>query len=179
MPLATNKTDSTISLTDHPGHHNALASAVNKGGADMVRLAADAALSSTTLTNLTGMSFSVAATTAYAYEFWIPYRSATLTVGKGFAVTVPAGFTLLTYAVETHGFAADGAASSWHGVGTTSGDAVVSTATVAINTTYLATLKGLLTTGATAGLIQLQHSSETATSTTVMAGAVGWLRTLT
>lgn len=142
-----------------------------------VRLAADlAALTTTTLGNLTGLAFPVAASQDYYFRFVIPYQAAGTASGVRFAVTAPGAPTLLSYKVEILGQAADGTDASFVGAGTASGDAVISTADVAVSTNYVAIIEGILSNGTTAGTLQVQAArggGATGANITIKKGAYG------
>jgi hypothetical protein len=73
-------------------------------------------------------------------------------------------------------FAADGVDGSWIGSGTASGDTILSTGVVAINTVYLARLTGVFRNGANVGNLQVQARSEVnASAVTVKSAAWGIL----
>jgi hypothetical protein len=147
------------------------------GGPTVVKLTADlAAATSVTLANTTGLSFSVTAGTYYAFEFLIVYSSAATTTGLKASLTVPASTVFAASAsIPT---AADGASAMWHGWITTSGDAVTGSGVQAINTNYVAVLKGVILPSGN-GTLQVQHATEIAASgITVKRGSCGILYTL-
>lgn len=144
-------------------------------GLDVTRKPADQAISSTSLTNVTDLVFPVVANSVYSFEFLVPFSSVALTTGIGLAVSCPASPALLSYQAEIP-FAADGVDATWIGSGTASGDTILSTGVVAINTVYLARLTGVLRNGANAGNLQVQARSEVnASAVTVKSGAWGIL----
>lgn len=121
------------------------------------------ALTSTTLANVTGLSFAVAATTCYEFRFLVLFQSAATTTGLKLGVTCPASPTAFAYGIRTP-IAADGAGGEWQGWGTASGDAVTGTGVQAANTVYVAEVFGVLRTGATSGTLQLQAATEVSNS---------------
>lgn len=121
------------------------------------------AFTSTTVSNATGLSFAVAATTCYEFRFLVLFQSAATTTGLKLGMTCPASPTAFAYSVRTP-IAADGAGGEWQGWGTTSGDAVTGTGVQAANTVYVAEVFGVLRTGATSGTLQLQAATEVGNS---------------
>jgi hypothetical protein len=139
-----------------------------------VRLGADVTSNSTTLANVTGLALPVSASTAYTFSFYVLYQSAATTTGIGLSVTTPSGS--ISYTVAIPGAAADGLSALWTGWGTFTDDPVISTATPATGTTYVAHVYGVVHTGAGAGNLQLRLRSEVAASTvTVKADSWGAL----
>jgi hypothetical protein len=127
------------------------------------RLTADTAgITATALANVTGLSFTVASGVVYRFDFAIVYRSAALTTGIRLGLTTPA-FSNFAANVRIAGFAADGTDSVFEGPLTTSGDSVMSTATVAITTDHPAWIRGIIIPSA-AGTVQLQAATEVASS---------------
>lgn len=149
-----------------------------------VRKTADQTNSTVTLANVTDLAFPVTTGADHTFEFIVAYTSATATVGVAFAVTCPAlgaagyiGYTVEVIRVAETGIGTAPTATNMQqvGSGTTSGDAVGSDATPTTNTPYIAYIKGICTNPSAAGNIQLQHRSETATTTTVLKGSWGRL----
>jgi hypothetical protein len=131
-------------------------------GDSVVKLTADlAASTATALTNTTGLSFAVTSGTTYRFAALILFRSAALTTGIRLGATTPA-FSVYSARISIP-FAVDGSGGIFHGVLTTSGDSVVSSAVPAINTDLLASIEGVLIPSAS-GTFQLQHASEVAGS---------------
>lgn len=149
-----------------------------------VRKTADQANSTITLANVTDLSFAVTTGADHTFEFIVAYTSATATVGVAFAVTCPAlgaagymGYTveIIRSAETAIGTAPTATNMQQVGSGTASGDAVGSDATPATGTPFIAHIKGICSNPSAAGNIQLQHRSETATTTTVLKGSWGRL----
>lgn len=147
------------------------------GGPTTVKLTADlAAATVVALANTTGLSFSLTANTYYAFEFMVVFSSAATTTGLRVGFTCPA-FTLMSCSVSIP-TAADGASAMWHGWITTSGDSVVGSGVQAINTNYVAVLKGVILPSSN-GTLQVQHATEIAGSgVTIKRGTCGILYTL-
>jgi hypothetical protein len=131
-------------------------------GDSVVKLTADlAASTATALTTTTGLSFAVTSGTTYRFAALVVFRSAALTTGIRLGATTPA-FSVYSARISIP-FAVDGSGGIFHGVLTTSGDSVVSSAVPAINTDLLASIEGVLIPSAS-GTFQLQHASEVAGS---------------
>lgn len=134
-----------------------------------VRKSADQTFSSTTMANVTDMSFAVASGQDYAFEFTVPFTAGpATTTGIGFDVTVPALTGYVAYGVEIFGFAADAAAGAWHGVGSASADAVLSTGVAVASAINLARIKGVLSNPSAGGTLQLRAKTEVASSNVVV-----------
>lgn len=132
--------------------------------------------STVTMGDATGLSFAVANGTYYAYRFLVLFQTAAITTGIRLSVTHPAA-TLTAYTALIPA-AADAVNALYSGWGTASDDAVVGTGVQAANTTYLATLEGVLLPSA-GGTLQLRFASEVAASAvTVKRGSAGILTTL-
>jgi hypothetical protein len=149
-----------------------------------VRKTADQANSTVTLANITDLAFAVTTGADHTFEFIVAYTSATATVGVAFAVTCPTlgvngyiGYTveIIRSAETAIGTAPTATNMQQVGSGTSSGDAVGSDATPATGTPFIAHIKGICSNPSAAGNIQLQHRSETATTTTVLKGSWGRL----
>lgn len=143
-----------------------------------VKLEADISPAATAIAaaDITGLSFPVTANTHYTYRFLILFQTTATTTGIRLGVTHPAA-TLTAYTANIPA-AADGAAGMYSGWGTTSGDLVVGTGAQAINTTYLATIEGVLLPSAN-GTLQARYATEVANSAvTVKRGSAGTLTPL-
>lgn len=200
--FATNKANTTTTDTDHPGHHNDLADAVNKVEAELgtdpsasfttvrarldfmtsVRKTADQTNATTTLANVTDLVFPTVASVDYTFTFWIPFSSNTQTVGIGFALTCPSltGYICANVWIPRLGdVAATAPATPPEQVGqiTSSGDVVTSDQVGAINVLYIAKIEGVMSNASASGNIQVQVKAEAAGTVTVKKGASGILYT--
>lgn len=135
------------------------------GSITHVKKASDQAISGSSLVNVTGLSFSVAAATDYFFEFFVAYVSLTTTVGLGLAVTAPASPTMFSYNAEIPNLP-DAGGGDWQGQGTASGDQVTApnVPSGGASLVYIARIQGILSNGANAGTVQLQAANETATN---------------
>lgn len=125
----------------------------------------------------TGLSFAVVAGTYYRFRFDLIYRSTVLTVGLKLALTIPS-VTVFSARSLIAGFAADGAGDGFVGNMTASADSVISTAVVAVNTDYVATVEGIILPSAN-GTLMLQYAAETTGATvTLRRASAGELITL-
>ena len=188
---------------DHPGSHNRVNEEVNAVAAALgtnfqgsfsdlkTRLAAtqtcrktaDQTNNTVTLANLTDLSFPIAVGLDYEFEFTIPFSGSAAGVGLGLALTCPTltGFLAARVDIPRLVEPAVGTAPAsdmlYSGAITSSGDVVVADSIPAINTIYIATIKGTLSNASAAGTLQAQFRAEAATSTlTVKKGASGLLR---
>lgn len=141
------------------------------------KITADAAaLTGTTLTNVSGLGFAVTAGNYYSFEFVVLFQSAATTTGLRLGLTLPAA-TVYSASVDIP-IAADGAGGSMQGWLTTSGDSVLGTGVQAATTTYAATIRGLILPSAS-GTLQVQAATEVASSAiTIKQGSHGIMRTV-
>ena len=179
---------------DHAAHHNKLAEEVvaiaTELGVDPAgtftdvalrfnarltcRKTADQNMTTSTLANVTDLSFAVASGQDYAFKFLVPFTSGTtITTGFALGVTCPALTGYITYGVSIYAFGADGAGSNWFGIGTSSGDKVMSTAQIAASTITFAKVEGIMSNASASGTLQLQAATEIAATTVVRRGAWG------
>jgi hypothetical protein len=131
----------------------------------------------TTVGSTTGLGLSLAANTTYTFDYVVLFQSSALATGIGLALTGPASPSYIDYTV-TIPIGADGTGAMYSGWGTTYDDTVLGTAVQAANTTYVARIYGVITTGATAGTLTPRFRSEINGNTvTVKAGSWGSLNT--
>src|SRR3990167_5062236 len=131
--------------------------------------------SSTTLVNVTGMTFACASTTLYHYKFISMHKSGTATVGVKYSVTYPSS-TIAAGKVDSINLASVTTAAM-HGLISTSGTAITGTSVVAANTICIAVIEGIVR-ATNAGSIQLQACAEAAGTIWIMDGSVGLLYTI-
>lgn len=136
------------------------------GGPTTTRKAGDQSTTSTTLTSAVNMSLPITANRYHWFEFLVLFRSSLATNGIRLAVTSPAGNTRFGYTMDIP-VAADGTGATRHGWGTASGDANVGTGVEAINTDYVAYVRGVILPTLT-GVVQLQFASELSGNTITM-----------
>lgn len=154
------------------------ASLAATGSSSVSKLAADVGpTTSTALANVTGLSAAVSANTDYRFEFTVLFQVDSIGSGIKLAITAPAGASIF-YAVEIP-TATDSTNGDLEGQGTSSGDAVTTTATPAANTTFVARITGIARISSTAGALQVQHASSSAIQqVTTKAGSAGILTPL-
>lgn len=114
----------------------------------------------------TGLSFAVVSGTYYRFRFDVVYRSTVLTVGLKLGLTIPTATVFSARAIIA-GFTTDGAGDGFIGNITSSGDSVISTAVVATNTDYVATIEGIILPSAN-GTLMVQYAAETTGATVTM-----------
>jgi hypothetical protein len=127
-----------------------------------VKGVSDLAFTTTTLSDVTGLSFAVNANQLYKYKAFVFYTSAVTTTGLGIGLTYPVS-TLATAQVSTPS-GTDGTASFFQGTINSSGDSVLSTATPVANTQHLSIIEGAIL-PSVAGTVQLRARSEVNAST--------------
>lgn len=138
-------------------------------------LGSDTSVATTTLTNVSGLSMSVAANTNYCFEFYILH---TAQVTPRITVTTPASPTMLYFQV-TYGLYGTTTQTSAtpdpsERITTSGGGAGAATAPGDTTEVHHTTITGVLRNGANAGSIQLQACGKTsATSWTIKRGSFG------
>ena len=125
-----------------------------------------------TLAN-TSLNFAVTNGVYYAFRFYCLWRSTVATVGLKLGLTTPT-FTVFGATVRIL-IAADGVGAELQGAITTSGDSVIGTAAVAINTDYVSVIEGVILPSAT-GTLMVQYAAEaTGATVTMRNGSAGEL----
>lgn len=137
-----------------------------------VKLASDVANSTTTLSNVTGLSFTGAANTTYIVDFMGTFQSAATTTGIAVALDIPSGTISAFYehATSLTGSAPIEQIADAATIGRTSG-------VRAANTNVPIVGKVIIAIGGTGGTVQLQFRSEIASSAITMKAALtamGW-----
>jgi hypothetical protein len=162
-------------LTYDPSTKQMMVTKINAGPSS-VKLTSDlTAYTSTTLTDATGLGFSVNANSYYHFRFLIVFSSAATTTGIRLSVSAPASPAVFS-ATAGIPVAGDGAGGQLQGWITASNDAVIGTGVQAINTNYIAIVEGTILTGASGGTLQLRYGSEVAGSgVTIKRASLGQL----
>lgn len=137
------------------------------GLAILARSTASDTSSSTTLKNLTGLTFSGEANTTYDIFVGVPFQNTSLLGGLGLAITGPSGADLVAM-TEIPSSLGGLAALQLNVLGT----AVVSTSIGAINTNQYAVIHGRIRINATAGPVQVQFSRGGTGTITVQANCI-------
>lgn len=101
----------------------------------------------------------VLAGSTYYFDCYILFQTTTTTTGFALSVRTPAAVGGIFYTAEIP-IAADGTGGAFQGWGTSSNDRIVGTGVQAANTTYVASLRGVLMNGANAGDLTVAFSSE-------------------
>lgn len=144
-------------------------------GITVVRRTADFSVSSTSLADVTGMGFSVAASTNYIGQYVVFFNTNATTVGIRLSINGPASPTQIKYGA----FVATGAAgtndSTMAQMSATAYDTQIVTTSGPGLTNAVATIWFNLRNGSNAGTLILRHASETATETIVESGTHGWI----
>ncbi len=138
-------------------------------------LAADITTAAGALGNAAGMALAVKSNTSYAFKFFVRYRSNNVAAGIGLAIGTLA-FSTQDYTVRIAAAAA-GLGPPVEGTRRAANVVATSFTVDIINSNLLATVEGLITTGATSGNIQLRWLSSDGVSTiTMRAGSGGYLQ---
>lgn len=141
------------------GSSTALGALANLG-IGFAKLTGDQTCSATTtVTNITGLSFSVTSGLYYEFEFVLVVQSDTSTTGVRVTLTTPT-FTIFSAVVSTCQ-STDGTLGSFMGNITSSGDEVTSALVAATGTDYIMLIKGVILPSAN-GTVQLQGACEVA-----------------
>lgn len=149
------------------------------GGQTIVKSSSVLTVTGTTLLNIPNLETTLLANTTYQYNFYILYQTTVTTTGARFAMEFPGTPITLAYTTEIM-FAADGAGGAFQCSGTTDNDACIGTAVVAASTSYLTHIKGVVTTGASGGVMVPQIACELASpaQATARPGSVGIIVTV-
>ena len=113
---------------------------------------------STTVADVTGLSYAVTAGVTYKYKFYVLYTSAAVGTGLKLGVSYPAA--TVASANARIAYAGDGGNSYYEGSLTSATDSVTATAVAATGTVYVAYVEGVLVPSAN-GTLQLRAGSET------------------
>lgn len=134
--------------------------------------------SSTALTDVTGMSLTVAANTYYMFEYFVPWSSNATANGITLAVTCPSSPTLISYGID-FGYRVGSAATTagmYRGDADASATALAAGTVITVDRINMAYVHGILVNGANAGTVQLQYAGEDGANTSkVWQGAFGRL----
>ncbi len=142
------------------------------------KLASDVTNSTTTIANVTGLSFPVAASTDYRMRCSLMYRSAAIGTGIKVSVTGPATPTAVTGMFQTY-VSALASATTQGSLFRAYDGGVASTGVDTANVDTPGTLDVTFRNGANAGTLQVRFNSEVAASTVTMkAGSACELYTL-
>lgn len=138
---------------------------------------ADQTVATTTLGNVTDLSFTVAASTLYAFEFWLVYQAAVGTTGLKIAVAVTTATSdVLVYEIQNP--IANGALGT-DNLSTqqfqASAGTLTQAATVTATTNYIAFVRGVISVTGTGGTITLQFAGDAAANITAKKGSFGKL----
>jgi hypothetical protein len=131
---------------------------------------------STTLANVTGLSFSLLPNLGYGFRFCLQYASGATGTGLKIGVFAPTSPTSFSATADIYGLAADGPSGAVFSGHLVNGDVVTSTGVVTANQVFPAIVIGSIINGVTAGNLQLQWASEDGAATvTPKAGSWGEL----
>ena len=136
------------------------AAALANLGISYAKLTSDfTASATTTVANVTGLSFAVSNGLYYRFRFTLVVQADTSTTGIRVTITTPT-FTILSALVYTCQ-STDGTLGSFTGNITASGDEVTTGQVAAINTDYIMVIEGIILPSA-GGTVQLQAACEVA-----------------
>jgi hypothetical protein len=133
---------------------------------------ADDTTTGTALVNTTNLGLTLSANTTYTFNYFILFQSAAANTGIGLAVNGPASPSLISYSVHTPQ-AGDNTSAMFSGWGTALDDTVLATGTPTANTTFVARIHGVISTGASGGTLLPRFRSEL-NGTTVRVMAQSW-----
>ena len=128
---------------------------------------------STSLNNVTEGVISLAANTLYRITMYVRFSSTASGTGIRLGLTCPTGAAIS--AVVSIPVRSDSTSGAFQGTIVVSGDSVIGTGVEIAGTAYIAVIQGVVSTGATAGSLQLQFGSEvTGSSVSVLPFSVGF-----
>lgn len=138
-----------------------------KGLSSFIRKTTDQTTTTTSVANVTDMSFTVTAGVLYKYKMNVLYTSAATTTGLRIGITYPAA-TITSAIANIPGATTDGTSFLYSGFISTSGDSVMSANSPAVSpTVMMANIEGTFM-ASTTGVIQLQAASEVNSSAIVI-----------
>lgn len=139
----------------------------------MRKSTADQTVATATLTAVTGLSFTYAASSFYEAEFLCVCQAGATTTGFGFALDTSTAVTTCNVTFD-HALAATGTTTGGYAVGDNGVTAIgVSSGVPTANQDVLVRVHCVLNTGATGGTAQLTFRPEVAASATIRAGSHG------
>jgi len=124
--------------------------------------------------NATGLSFSVQANSKYKFKFFVGASNTSAAQAVRFTVTTPSGIVRLC-AIGQLAQNTDGTGVFYSGHITASGDQVNALSVPAANVYHSNIIEGILVTGATAGVLQLQYWTENTGTASLCVGSMGEL----
>jgi hypothetical protein len=140
----------------------------------VIRTIADRSTSSTSLVNVTDLTYAVAANTSYSFKCNLTFNSNLLANGFAFSINGPASPTMIDY---TTSYQTTANATASTGLFTQRHDTAynamaVTTSVVTASTNLGATIEGTLTNGATAGNLTVTFASQSGAQTvTIKSGS--------
>jgi hypothetical protein len=148
------------------------------GGQTTVKITSDiTGTTTTTLANVTGLSFSVNSGTYYRFVFHVLFQSSSTANGPKIGATIPS-VTTFEAVVELPTATNATTSSKLTGWLTASGNSVTAAGTPATGTTYMAQVEGTILPSAN-GTLQVQYASASTSSTvTIKQGSNGLLWSL-
>lgn len=140
----------------------------------IAKLSADlAAVTTTALADVTGLSFDLVANRYYSFQFWVRFSTAATTTGAKFAVNAPAN-SHIVYQVQTSLTAAAAGAPTFRMAN--AADVGIASASVNVaNASMLCLISGIVRPTADGTLIVRVGTEVAASGVTVMAGSCGVL----
>jgi len=155
------------------GTQGAQGPAGSSGSISTCKMTADVTNATVNLSNVTGLSFAVSASTDYAFQFTIAWSSTATTTGIRIDLTGPASPTELTWSRETMLSGAAGT-DAYQSRALVAYESDAATASVdQANTRRIARITGVLRNGANAGTLQVRFAAETANEVRIYRGSWG------
>ena len=135
---------------------------------------ADQSSTSTTLADVTDLSFSAAANTDYAFEFFVVFQSAATTTGIELAVNGPSG-SAFTYVARPQVTNTGNGTDNFQEQTFVAADGTITTASIdTANTRRVALISGAVSVGANSGTVTLRFGSKVSSSSvTIKKGSWG------
>jgi len=145
------------------------------GGPAVVRTTADVQNTATSYIDATGLSFSLAANTTYVFQFFVRFQTVATTTGINLSINGPASPAFVIFMVVT----AATATTLWGTCRRAYDTGAATTGVDLANADVLATITGLIRTGASGGTLIVRFASEVAGSAvTIKAESSGILHTI-
>ena len=129
--------------------------------------------SSTSLTNVAGGTIALAANTLYRVTMYVRFSSTSSSTGIRLGLTCPSGSTIS--AIVSIPVRSDSTSGAFQGTIVASGDYVIGTGVENSGVAYIAVIQGVVSTGPTAGDLQLRFGSEVSgSSVSVLPFTIGF-----
>lgn len=146
------------------------------GKSQTLKKGSDQAISTTTLTTVTGLSFTLRASRIYVFEYFLIHQSGTSTTGLKLAINFTGTITEITYQTEIQVTNTANGTTNVEVQNHTANDSTHTAANQIANaTSSVAKVTGVIVVGAAGGTLNLQFAGDAAASITAKQGSYGRL----